>query len=148
MVKLKPSEKPNFSSNIVFFLLYSKQPLCHPHSSAESQTTPKCADVKTELWTTILIEAPVVLTQWTCSHIISWPSASQARRLRAPLWVLSSTLSLNSTVPHIPSKASNTCLPEHFMLCSVAANWWVRILGLIHSRNTHAHTQTRTHTPS
>lgn len=53
-------------------LVYTLHTRCHPRSSAENQTTPKCADVKTGLRSTILIEAPVVSTQ-QCLHTAKRP---------------------------------------------------------------------------
>lgn len=78
----------------------------------KTKPTPKCADVKTELRTTIVIEAPVVSTQ-RCLHtakrdlfphnqLTLCQSGQDASRRR--FGVLSSTLSLNTAAPHIPSE--------------------------------------------
>lgn len=86
------------------------------------------------------ISAVPTCGQETCSHIINWPSASQARCPQAQLrgFEQCSLVRHRSTShPFWEAARATNCwistLPKHFMLSSVTANWWGSVLGLRHS---------------
>lgn len=151
-----------FRNILKSILLCLVSTLCHPRCSAENQTTPKRADVKTKLRTTIVIEAPVVSSQ-RCLHTAKrdlfphnqltlcqpgkMPPGSPAEFEQHIITAAPLKRSFREAAKACTLAARISSIPKHFMLSSVTANWWVSIPGLrLQYTNTHAHTQACMHT--